>query len=61
MTNIDIDKFLLEQIRNNQLNPYSEITKNKSFNQTVNYIKDSLVFNTEEELLKELKNKQIIK
>lgn len=61
MNNIDIDKFLIEQIKANQLNPYSEITKLKSFNQTVNYIKDSLVFNSEEELINELKVKQILK
>lgn len=61
MNNVDIDKFLLEQIKTNQLNPYSQITKSKSFNQTVNYIKDSLVFSNEEELINELKLKQILK
>lgn len=61
MNNIDIDKFLLEQIKNNKLNPYSEITKNMSFNQTIKYIETNVKFINESDLIEKLKEIKILK
>lgn len=58
---MNLNDFLLKQIKNNKLNPYSEITKNMSFNQTVKYIETNVKFINESDLIEKLKEIKILK
>lgn len=58
---MNLNDFLLKQIKNNKLNPHSKITKNMSFNQTIKYIETNVKFINESDLIEKLKEIKILK